>query len=393
VTLQAQTEARLLRRGTFLALVLAAWGVVFVVANRSFALVARAETFSGFVGAPIVGGIHVPFTWFGHREAIGVFRVVDLVCIVAAVLIVVCTLPRPSRVIGSLVAVGALTLSYPLITTLEFGQFHGLVMLGLAAGIWGVANDRLSVTGIGLGLAATLKLSPIILIVYLCFRGRRRVVVPAAVTAAALAGIAMLLGRPSAGFEWLVNVVPKLSGGTRAMRNQSLPALLDRVSTGSDDLLTKSQLGGLRVLGPLLAVALGFALWRLCRARCEVEPLELGGVIVVLLLAGPLSWDHYYVWAVIPIVLACNVDRWAAVSPALRTTGVMLLGVALLALSLPVPELQPAVIRADWGLRASGSPYPIAALLLLVVIGILLSGNPGRASSPRAGAASLHTVT
>ena len=87
-------------------------------------------------------------------------------------------------------------------------------MLGLAAGIWGVANDRLTVAGIGLGLAATLKLSPIILIVYLCFRGRRRVVVPAAVTAAALAGIAMLLGRPSAVFEWLVNVVPKLAGGT-----------------------------------------------------------------------------------------------------------------------------------------------------------------------------------
>ena len=41
-----------------------------------------------------------------------------------------------------------------------------------------------------------------------------------------------------------------------------------------------------------------------------MDPLELGVLILVILVAGPLTWDHYYVWALLPLVLVLDLERW-----------------------------------------------------------------------------------
>src|SRR5206468_7188975 len=141
------------------AALLAVWGAVFIVLNRSFTLVtgtkpfdldinlvaarrlvggrdlydnaasriegirhvsstmrvAYHDTFSGFIGAPIVAAAHVPFRALSHHDAVAVFRIMDLVAIVVAVAFAVCTVPRSSRTVAALVGFAALALSYPLV--------------------------------------------------------------------------------------------------------------------------------------------------------------------------------------------------------------------------------------------------------------------------------------
>ena len=53
------------------------------------------------------------------------------------------------------------------------------------------------------------------------------------------------------------------------------------------------------------------------------------------LIAGPLTWDHYTVWALIPLVLIVDVRRWS------RCTGVEVAGLvttmAAAMVLLPLP--------------------------------------------------------
>jgi hypothetical protein len=341
------------------------------------------ETFSSFVGAPVIAALHTPFTYLARSDAVTGARLLNLVCVVAAVVLVVAALPRRSRVVGALVGTGALALSQPLIAATGLGQLHGLVMLGLAAGIWGAATGRWVVAGIGLGAAAVLKVSPVLLILYLAFRVGRRVVVPAVATAASLCAFAALVGSPSALLVWIRDVAPSLSGGTRYIRNQSVPAFLARL-TGSPDIAKQAALGGFRFVGPLLALGLAYLVFRSCRRRDAVLPIELGALVLVLLVAGPLSWDHYYVWAVLALVSACDLELWTNLTPTARRTAVVLCALALLALTLPIPESQRAEVAAHWGLRVTTSPYVLAGVLLLAVAGLLLASARPRIDGGRA---------
>jgi hypothetical protein len=329
------------------------------------------STFNSFVGPPVVAALHAPFTGFDHTTAIVLFRVVNVLALAAAVVLVVRVLPIQSRTIGYLVAVGALGMSYPLVATLELGQIHGLVLLGLAVGIWGAVRERWTVAGIGLGVAAILKLSPALLVVYLCCRGKRQVFWPSVMTVAVMCGGSALLGRPASGVEWLLHVLPNLSGGTRFVRNQSLPAFLDRLLHGGG-MVSQAPLGAVRWLGPACVLLGFFTLWRIARGRPTVAPLELAAVVLVLLVGGPLSWDHYFVWAVLPVVLLCDLRLWTLVPPFTRTMGVVAIACALGMLAVPVRELRPEGVAGRLGLPVGAGPYALAALVLLVVACVLL---------------------
>lgn len=340
------------------------------------------ETFSSFVGAPVVAALHAPFTYFARGDAVTGVRLLNLVCVVAAVAVVVAALPRRSRVVGALVGTGALALSQPLIAGTSLGQLHGLVMLGIAAGIWGAVTGRWVVCGIGLGVAVALKVSPVLLVAYLAFRVGRRVVVPATTTVVALCAFAAAVGSPSALVVWIRDVAPSLSGGTRYVRNQSVPALLARL-TGSPDIAKQVALGGFRFVGPCVTLVFGCLIVRACRRRGAIRPIEMGTLVLVVLLAGPVSWDHYYVWAVLSVVTLCDLDLWAGVSSLARVAMVGCCGFALFFLSLPFDDPAPRQVAVAWQLRLTTSQTVIGGALLLVVSMVLLRA-PARASAPKA---------
>ncbi len=55
-------------------------------------------------------------------------------------------------------------------------------------------------------------------------------------------------------------------------------------------------MGPIHYLGILIVIGALVVLRRL-RRNAPLDPLELGALILVILVAGPLSWDHYFVWA------------------------------------------------------------------------------------------------
>jgi alpha-1,2-mannosyltransferase len=220
---------------------------------------------------------------------------------------------RPAIRMAGTLGVSALALATePVQQTLSLGQVNLLLMLLVAADLLTggalVPGGRTRWWhGIGIGVAAGVKLTPLIFIPYLLLTRRyRQAATASAVFAATVAlGYAILPG--DSGTYWANGLFLKANRivflGTRG--NQSLRGVLTRlagsVSSGTIPWLAAAVL--VAVAG-LVAAAL------LYRARQPV-PAMLACALTGLLVS-PLSWDHHWVWVAPGMALLVHLGATAA---------------------------------------------------------------------------------
>jgi alpha-1,2-mannosyltransferase len=341
-------------------------------------------TYASYIGSPATALLYVPFVPFDHDPAADLYRVVQVVLMAAAIVITAFALPRRSRLPAVLVGVGALLWGYPFVESIGLGQVDGYVMLALAIAIWASVRDRWRVVGAALGVAALLKISPGLLLVYLVLRGRRTVILPAIISAGALLGIATVVGRPGDTVKWVTDVLPEVSKGGLLVNNQSIPAWVARLFGSNLNWLSlDTDLGAWRFLAFLVMVAGVAAVFLLRRGRPFV-PLELGAVILVALLAGPVTWDHYPTWAVLTLVLMADLRWWEGrrVGEIVALLAVLAGGLALMWKKTLYPTAD--VVRSDWTRRLESGTKTVGMMAFLAVA-LWLLARPPEAMAPEGG--------
>jgi alpha-1,2-mannosyltransferase len=198
------------------------------------------------------------------------------------------------------VALVALVLfaSAPISSNFRFGQISVFLVLAVLVDALDVVPARWR--GIATGVAAAIKLTPLIFVPYLWFAGRRRAALTA--TGTFLAGTALaglLLPGESLRFwfteVWNVNRVGHLT----TTGNQALNGALLR--WGVDD---HSRTLLVAVVGGVVVV---LALVRAVRAHRNGSPLS---AVVIVGAAGlvfsPVSWTHHQVWLVLAALAAVS---------------------------------------------------------------------------------------
>jgi alpha-1,2-mannosyltransferase len=317
--------------------------------------------FSSFIGPPTTALAHVPFLAFSSGTALALFRLLAALGMVGAVVLAACSLERPARVPAALVGVGVLLVGFPFVKTLVLGQANELVMLAIALGMWGATRGHWRVVGVGFGIATLLKVSPGLFLIYLAVRGYRAVIAPAVATMAAWLSIAAVVGRPGDALVWSRDIGPALSKGTVGVYNQSLPAWLARIATAHPDLGVNVSLGAWSLIASAFGAGALVVLWRVRRGR-RIEPLEIGLLVLVAVLMGPLSWDHYATWAVIGLVPLIDVEHIARLPRRqLLTAGALITSTLVLvhqAIQIPDPG-------SGWSMRVTSGPYTLAVAVWL----------------------------
>ncbi|MFD9069374.1 glycosyltransferase 87 family protein [Streptomyces lasiicapitis] len=205
--------------------------------------------------------------------------------------------PGPVTAGCALAVAGVALWTEPILQNLDFGQVNlillALVLTDLAT------DDRRPCKGLGIGLAAGLKLTPALFIVYLLLTRRFRA---AGLATAAFAGtvLAGWMALPGASADFWGGALAGSPGGRDYLANQSLNGVFVRLGFGGEG-----------VGGPwwgaacgLLAVAgLGAAAVASRRGRELVAVCVVGALT---LLCSPLSWTHHWVWIVPALVLAAD---------------------------------------------------------------------------------------
>ncbi|MDI3314117.1 MAG: mannosyltransferase [Mycobacterium sp.] len=254
----------------------------------------------------------------------------------------------------------------PLRETFDYGQVNVVLVL---MGLWAVYSTRWWLSGLLVGLAAGVKLTPAITGVY--FVGVRRwgtVVFSALVFFASVAASAVFAGdQVRYYFAQLLGDVHRV-GPVATSFNQSWRGGISRI-LGHD-----AGYGPLVLAAIAVTAVVAIAAWRALdtdRRTGHTEPDRLGRLLVVELfglLLSPISWTHHWVWLV-PLMM------WLFHGPRSACRGARTLGWGWLALTIiGVPWLlsfaQPTIWQQErpWYLAWAGLIYVVAALATLAWI-------------------------
>jgi alpha-1,2-mannosyltransferase len=217
---------------------------------------------------------------------------------------------RTKRLGLALLVAGLVFWVEPVQRALFLGQVE-LLLMGLVT--WDMCQpDRRRFKGVGVGIAAGIKLVPVVFIAYLLITRRIRAAVVAIVTFL----VTVVLPWPFLpgasdkwwlhGYFWQANK----TGFVAYAANQSLRGMIDRFA-GSD---AHGQ-----PYWYLVAIVVGlaglWAAWALNRSGRDFEGFMT--VALVGLLDSPISWDHHWVWIApflaIPVAYAVRGGAYRAV--------------------------------------------------------------------------------
>ncbi len=243
-----------------------------------------------------------PLTLLPGWLAAAVWTGASAACLAAAVVVVRRSLgvPTPGW-LPVLVCAGSLALE-PVWQNLSFGQINLILMLAVLVDL--VRPER-RWSGVLVGIAAGVKLTPLVFVVLLVLVGRRGA---AARASLAFAGtvLAGLVAIPGARSYWTDGLLePGRVGPPELAHNQSVYGALTRLLDQSPSTWLWVAVAGPFAVALLLA---GAAWWRLGE---RVLGTCLGALAT--LLASPVSWSHHWVWAVPVALVLWERRRWAAV--------------------------------------------------------------------------------
>jgi len=217
---------------------------------------------------------------------------------------------RGMRRLSAALALAAVALwTEPVQRALHLGQVELLLMLLI---VWDLCQgDNRRWKGAGIGLAAGIKLVPLIFIPYLLLAGKLRqaAVATASFVVTTVIGF-IFLPKDSASY-WFTGYFlhPRNTGSVGALVNQSMLGFLTRLVG------TESAARPVWEISCVIIAVLGLAAAAVLHR--SGRPVE-GWVACALtgLLVSPISWDHHWVW-ILPI-LAVLVDLGVRARGALR---------------------------------------------------------------------------
>ncbi|MGW0912193.1 glycosyltransferase 87 family protein [Streptomyces sp. NPDC002784] len=248
----------------------------------------------------------------------------------------------------------------PVFQTVLFGQIN-LAIVCLV--LWDLTRPPgARARGVAVGIAAGIKLTPAVFIVYLLLRGHRR---DALTATAACAGTVLLgaLALPAATLDYFTRHLHDTArvGKAWIVDNQSLQGLVARA-------LGDPAPGPAWLLVALPVAAAGLLLVRTAAADHHAVLLTAGTALLV----SPISWTHHWVWCVplLAVLLAQHGPRLAALVAAVFTARTMWL----------LPH------EGDLDLRLPGWQQPLAApyALLAVALAVALQAAQSSARSSSA---------
>jgi alpha-1,2-mannosyltransferase len=256
-----------------------------------------------FTYPPFAAVVMVPLALLPEWLAAALWTGASVGALAAVVVLVRRALGRPAP--GWLVAlltIAAFALE-PVWQNVDFGQVNTLLMLAVLVDL--VRPER-RWSGVLLGIAAGVKLTPLVFVVLLVLVGRRTTAGRAAMAFAGTVVVGFAAMPGAATTYWRDGLFDANRVGPPALaHNQSVYGALSRLLDG-----TPPTLVWLAVSVPLaLVVLLGGARWWSRGDR--VLGTCLGAL--AMLVVSPVSWSHHWVW-VVPIGLALwERNRWMAV--------------------------------------------------------------------------------
>ncbi len=338
-----------------------------------------------FTNLPVVALLLSPLATLDYQTAWSFFWWLQLLAFAATLGLLLWGVSRhlaPLTPVGAALAVGVFLAFAPVLRRcLELGQTTPLVLL-MVASMWIASRaGRPRAAGLALGLVCLVKIPPLLWVAL--FAARRRLALAGTALAVVAVGVALswwLFGTELMG-QYAERVLWSNAGASHAaFNNRSLDGAFTRLLTDRSLLDWDPAPRPWSVWLAFLATALGLAALYLARgARRLLWParpprdddprtgsleLELAVGAVVMVLALPIVWIHYYLFLALPLALLPSWWRARALPASLGSIGLLVVG-GWLASGTDAPgNVEVQQRRNEPGYRLRHNAQPLGALLL-----------------------------
>ncbi|MFJ3194347.1 glycosyltransferase 87 family protein [Streptomyces griseoviridis] len=241
----------------------------------------------GFTYPPFAAVCMLPMALVGLRTAVVLALLLNLAALAFVAHLLTDGAWRRYGWYGAVLGACLLALFEPLRDTFSFGQVNVLLLALVLVDARLLSTGRNRWAGVGIGLAAAVKLTPAVFIGLLLLAGERRAAARATAVTAAATALALLVAPGASRFYW-----------TEALWDTSRVGRLDYVSNQSlQGILARLGVQDRAVWAG--AVLLVLAVWavRVRRATAAGDPaaaFALTGLVACLV--SPITWVHHLVW-------------------------------------------------------------------------------------------------
>jgi alpha-1,2-mannosyltransferase len=346
---------------------------------------------SGFDYPPFAALLLRPLDFLSRRWQEIVWLWLSLGALVAgAVITARALLPAawPRARIGLVVA-----LTFPPATyNLWHGQMNLVIFLLLAVALSDYLSGRRTRCGAVIGVAASIKLAPILLLVVLARRGWWRAVAAGVGTAAAAAVLAVATLGWTVTHQYITSVLPVLNRDNGWIYNQTWNGVVSRLDQHSVLAADAASLW-VHALATALSVgtvaALWFAVRKAHRTRAE-RGVEFACGIVAMLLVGSIAWYPVYVHLLIALAAAAGVayERGLHRRALAGWTVAALVGIGVIGAAVIAAISMESIVSISSGplwwffLQACSLPALLAAGLLFAMVRALRGGAVSPVAAP-----------
>ncbi|GAA2387331.1 glycosyltransferase 87 family protein [Dactylosporangium salmoneum] len=324
----------------------------------------------GFTYPPFGALVLVPFAVLGWLPAVVLYSVVTVAAVLVTTYWLLAPIARekgwdlPFALVLALAVISALE---PIRENYTFGQINMVLVLLVLADLLVLLPKGSRWAGALIGLAAAIKLTPAIFVIYLLVSRRYRAALTAVATGAAASLLAFAVMPRSSVRFWTDALWQGEGIGNAAYTfNQSFYGMLARLSAPGEP----NRL----VWAALVLLALGFGLWRARRAALagdEVVGLTITGLVGCLI--SPITWVHHIYWFIPALIVLAAASRWRV---ALAVVVALTVGLGL------VSWFEQGLPVDPWGHGVWGFLIKNWYLLLMVALLFALPIRPGARVEP-----------
>lgn len=299
------------------------------------------ENFFGpFLYPPFALLFFLPFTFVSFFIAEKIFVVLSMLCLLLSFFILFKLFKISSF---SLLAIFLLTLVFnffPEKFTLGMGQINNVVLLLMSLFLFFYIKKREYLAGMFLAIAIMLKLSPIILVLFLFIDKRWKVLLATGTSLFIMTLAIVFFVAPENNIYFLKTVLPSLINSWKIdYYNQALSGFLQREIPN----IFLQQL--LRTfLDIVLFLTSLFFIWKYRSKNDNTRLLSLSILMTLSLIINAFSWQHHFVWLLIPFIITFMYIK----KHHLHIKFYILLGISyfLVAINLKNPSVVPTILQS-----------------------------------------------
>lgn len=255
------------------------------------------DSFSNYVYPPFVLLLFTPFLLFPLSLSSTIFLVISFASLFLGIYFCLKTLKKFTWTAYFLVLSLSL-FAFPTKFTFGMGQVNLIILFLLSVSLYMLQQNKQTKAGYLIGLSFAVKLFPLLLLVYFLLKKQFKVIIAALVTITILyLPTLLIIGMPDH-IIFFRSVLPGIGNSYQAeYYNQALSGFFARLPLDPEaGIFVKNIIS-------FLFVFISFLIIYKTKTRKSTNNLSFSLVVTLSLIVNPFSWQHHFVWLILPFIV------------------------------------------------------------------------------------------